>query len=122
MINSQSKSLGLKDSSLTKTEANTQNSLNNTNDFDYRLTIRHVVDIYCRLQLTSKTRNAGRECVTMVATTACSLQAYFPANILRRAWQAWLGRPNRDELVLIPLILAGESCGNELVWKHHSKK
>ena len=46
MINSQSKSLGLKDSSLTKTEANTQNSLNNTNDFDYRLKVRHVVDIY----------------------------------------------------------------------------
>ena len=46
MINSQSKSLGLKDSSLTKTEAKTQNSLNNTNDFDYRLKVRHVVDIY----------------------------------------------------------------------------
>ena len=46
MINYQSKSLGLKDSSLTKTEANTQNSLNNTNDFDYRLKDRHVVDIY----------------------------------------------------------------------------
>ena len=46
MSNSQSKSLGLKDSSLTKTEANTQNSLNNTNDFDYRLKDRHVVDIY----------------------------------------------------------------------------
>ena len=46
MINSQSKSLGLKDSSLTKTEANTQNSLNNTNDFDYHLKVRHVVDIY----------------------------------------------------------------------------
>ena len=47
MINSQSKSLGLKDSSLTKTEAKTQNSLNNTNDFDYRLKVRHVVDTYC---------------------------------------------------------------------------
>ena len=46
MINSQSKSLGLKDSSLTKTEANTQNSLNNTNAFDYRLKVCHVVDIY----------------------------------------------------------------------------
>ena len=46
MINSQSKSLGLKDSSLTKTEVKTQNSLNNTNDFDYRLKVRHVVDIY----------------------------------------------------------------------------
>ena len=46
MINSQSKSLGLKDSSLTKTEAKTQNSLNNTNDFDYRLKVCHVVDIY----------------------------------------------------------------------------
>ena len=46
MINSQSKSLGIKVSSLTKTEANTQNSLNNTNDFDYRLKVRHVVDIY----------------------------------------------------------------------------
>ena len=46
MINSQSKSLGLKDSSLTKTEAKTQNSLNNTNDFDYCLKVRHVVDIY----------------------------------------------------------------------------
>ena len=28
-----------------KTEAKTQNSLNNTNDFDYRLKVRHVVDI-----------------------------------------------------------------------------
>ena len=46
MINSQSKSLGLKDSSLTKTEAKTQKSLNNTSDFDYRLKVRHVVDIY----------------------------------------------------------------------------
>ena len=46
MINSQSKSLDLKDSSLMKTEAKTQNSLNNTNDFDYRLKVRHVVDIY----------------------------------------------------------------------------
>ena len=46
MINSQSKSLGLKDSSLTKTEVKTQNSLNNTNDFDYRLKVCHVVDIY----------------------------------------------------------------------------
>ena len=46
MINSQSKCLGIKVSSLTKTEANTQNSLNNTNDFDYRLKVRHVVDIY----------------------------------------------------------------------------
>ena len=46
MINYQSKSLGLKDSSLTKTEANTQNSLNNINDFDSRLKDRHVVDIY----------------------------------------------------------------------------
>ena len=46
MINPQSKSLCLKDSSLTKTEAKTQNSLNNTNDFDYRLKVRHVVDIY----------------------------------------------------------------------------
>ena len=46
MVNSQSKSLGLEDSSLTKTEAKTQNSLNNTNDFDYRLKVRHVVDIY----------------------------------------------------------------------------
>ena len=46
MINPQSKSLGLKDSSLTKTEAKTQNSLNNTNDFDYCLNVRHVVDIY----------------------------------------------------------------------------
>ena len=46
MINSQYKSLGLKDSSLTKTEVKTQNSLNNTNDFDYRLKVRHVVDIY----------------------------------------------------------------------------
>ena len=46
MINSQFKSLGLKDSLLTKTEAKTQNSLNNTNDFDYRLKVRHVVDIY----------------------------------------------------------------------------
>ena len=46
MINSQSKSLVLKDSSLTKTEAKTQNSLNNTNDFDYRLKVHHVVDIY----------------------------------------------------------------------------
>ena len=46
MINSPFKSLGPKDSSLTKTEANTQNSLNNTNDFDYRLKVRHVVDIY----------------------------------------------------------------------------
>ena len=46
MINSQSKSLGLKDSSLTKTEAKTQNSLNNTNDFDYRLKVRHVVDTH----------------------------------------------------------------------------
>ena len=46
MINYQSKSLGLKDSSLTKTEAKTQNSLNNINDFDSRLKDRHVVDIY----------------------------------------------------------------------------
>ena len=46
MINYQSKSLGLKDSSLMKTEANTQNSLNNINDFDSRLKDRHVVDIY----------------------------------------------------------------------------
>ena len=46
MVNSQSKSLGLEDSLLTKTEAKTQNSLNNTNDFDYRLKVRHVVDIY----------------------------------------------------------------------------
>ena len=46
MVNSQSKSLGLEDSSLTKTEAKTQNSLNNTNDFDYCLKVRHVVDIY----------------------------------------------------------------------------
>ena len=46
MINSQSKSLGIKVSSLTKTEANTQNLLNNTNDFYYRLKVRHVVDIY----------------------------------------------------------------------------
>ena len=45
MINPQSKSLCLKDSSLTKTEAKTQNSLNNTNDFDYCLKVRHVVDI-----------------------------------------------------------------------------
>ena len=44
MINYQSKSLGLKDSSLTKTEAKTQNSLNNINDFDSRLKDRHVVD------------------------------------------------------------------------------
>ena len=51
MINSQSKSLGLKDSSLTKTEANTQNSLNNTNDFDYRLKVRHVVDIYIYIDI-----------------------------------------------------------------------
>ena len=46
MINYQSKSLGLKDSSLTKTEAKTQNSLNNINDFDSRLKDCHVVDIY----------------------------------------------------------------------------
>ena len=46
MINYQSKSLGFKDSLLTKTEANTQNSLNNTNDFDYRLKVHNVVDIY----------------------------------------------------------------------------
>ena len=45
MINSQSKSLDLKDSSLMKTEAKTQNSLNNTNDFDYCLKVHHVVDI-----------------------------------------------------------------------------
>ena len=51
MINSQSKSLGLKDSSLMKTEANTQNSLNNTDDFDYRLKVRHVVDIYIYLYI-----------------------------------------------------------------------
>ena len=51
MINSQSKSLGIKDSSLTKTEANTQNSLNNTNDFDYRLKVRHVVDIYIYINI-----------------------------------------------------------------------
>ena len=51
MINSQSKSLGLKDSSLTKTEANTQNSLNNTNDFDYRLKVRHVADIYIYIDI-----------------------------------------------------------------------
>ena len=51
MINSQSKSLGLKDSSLTKTEANTQNSLNNTNAFDYRLKARHVVDIYIYIDI-----------------------------------------------------------------------
>ena len=51
MINSQSKSLGLKDSSLTKTEAKTQNSLNNTNDFDYRLKVRHVVYIYIYIDI-----------------------------------------------------------------------
>ena len=51
MINSQSKSLGLKDSSLTKTEAKTQNSLNNTNDFDYRLKVRHVVEIYIYISI-----------------------------------------------------------------------
>ena len=56
MINYQSKSLGLKDSSLTKTEANTQNSLNNTNDFDYRLKDRHVVDIYIYVGFQAKTR------------------------------------------------------------------
>ena len=31
---------------MTKTEAKTQNSLNNTNNLDYRLKVRHVVDIY----------------------------------------------------------------------------
>ena len=51
MINSQSKSLGIKVSSLTKTEANTQNSLNNTNDFDYRLKVRHVVDTHTHIYI-----------------------------------------------------------------------
>ena len=46
MINSQSKSLVLKDSLLMETEAKTQNSLNNTNNFDYLLKVHHVVDIY----------------------------------------------------------------------------
>ena len=31
---------------MTKTEAKTQNSLNNTNDLDYRLKVRHVVDTH----------------------------------------------------------------------------
>ena len=97
MINSQSKSLGLKDSSLTKTEANTQNSLNNTNDFDYRLKVRHVIDIYIYIYI-----YIYIDIITDIPDTSGESKNNISDSSLKNSWATYgPGDSNRLEIGII---------------------